>query len=89
MRELRRAQGCSRGFVTFSALMFIGTVWAVPRDYIWFLRYAPDVTWAGKTSLGVHGLGKVTSSLKVEVVDRNPDSKGILVGIDCLTLRAQ
>jgi len=48
---------------------------------------APTVVWAGKTSLGVHELKEGTANLKFEVVGKSDQSKGILVGVDCLTLK--
>ena len=49
--------------------------------------YAPTVVWAGRKSLGVHDLKKGPQRLTFTVVGRNPKSKGILVGVDCLTLK--
>ena len=47
---------------------------------------APTVVWAGKTSLGVHELKQGKANLKFEVVGKSDKSKGILVGVDCVTL---
>jgi hypothetical protein len=52
-----------------------------------FDTYAPQVEWAGPTALGAFALTKGPQRLRVDVAGRNPLSKGILVGIDCVTLR--
>jgi len=49
--------------------------------------YAPAVTWGGKTLLGTFNLSPGEHRLRFEVVGRNERSKGILLGVDCLTLR--
>jgi len=54
-----------------------------------FDTYAPQVEWAGPTALGSFPLIKGPQRLKVDVAGRNPLSKGILVGIDCVTLKRQ
>jgi len=52
-----------------------------------FDTYAPEVTWGGKTSLGTHPLTKGKARLTFEVVGKSERSKGILVGVDCVTLQ--
>jgi len=52
-----------------------------------FDTYAPAVTWGGKSNLGAFELAKGAHQLKFEVVGKNEKSKGILVGVDCLTLK--
>ncbi|NOY82838.1 MAG: DUF2961 domain-containing protein [Kiritimatiellaeota bacterium] len=54
-----------------------------------FDTYDPQVTWGGKTRLGTFNLAKGEHRLKFEVVGRNEKSKGILVGVDCITLKRQ
>jgi hypothetical protein len=51
-----------------------------------FDTYAPEVVWAGRQTLGRFPLAKGDHKLKFEVVGHNEKSKGILVGVDCLTL---
>jgi len=53
-----------------------------------FDTYAPNVVWAGKKSLGTFTLNSGPHRLKFEVVGKNEKSKGILIGIDCLTLES-
>ena len=54
-----------------------------------FDTYAPTVVWAGKTRLGVFDLKKGQHRLTFDVIGRNTKSKGILVGVDCITLKRQ
>jgi len=54
-----------------------------------FDTYAPTVVWAGKQNLGVHDLKKGAHRLRFEAIGHNPKSKGILVGVDCITLKRQ
>jgi hypothetical protein len=54
-----------------------------------FDTYAPQVEWAGPTALGSFPLSTGLQRLRVDVAGRNPLSKGILIGIDCVTLRQQ
>jgi hypothetical protein len=51
-----------------------------------FDTYAPDVVWGGKTDLGVFDLDPGQHRLKFEIVGRNDASRGILMGVDCITL---
>jgi hypothetical protein len=52
-----------------------------------FDTYAPAVTWAGPTQMGSAQLTRGKHRLTFEVKGRNEQSKGILVGVDCLTLK--
>ncbi|MBN2449200.1 MAG: DUF2961 domain-containing protein [Lentisphaeria bacterium] len=52
-----------------------------------FDTYAPAVTWGGKTPLGTHALTRGIHRLTFDVAGRNEQSKGILIGVDCLTLQ--
>ncbi len=54
-----------------------------------FDTYAPTVQWAGRQPLGVFPLKKGQHRLVFEVVGHNEKSRGILVGVDCLTLKKQ
>jgi hypothetical protein len=51
-----------------------------------FDTYDPVVTWGGETKLGSVDLERGQHRLTFEVVGRNDKSKGILVGVDCITL---
>jgi len=54
-----------------------------------FDTYAPTVVWAGKQRLGLFDLKKGEHRLKFEIVGHSEKSKGILVGVDCVTLIPQ
>ena len=62
-------------------------LWLDGRKLGEFDTYAPTVVWAGKTRLGMFDLTKGEHRLRFEVAGRNEKSKGILVGVDCITLR--
>jgi hypothetical protein len=48
--------------------------------------YAPEVVWGGKTDLGTFNLDTGAHRLKFEIAGRNESSRGILMGVDCITL---
>ena len=54
-----------------------------------FDTYAPTVVWAGRTPLGAHDLTAGKHRLTFDVIGSNEKSKGILVGVDCITLLRQ
>jgi len=51
-----------------------------------FDTYAPDVVWGGKTDLGTFDLETGAHRLKFEIAGRNESSRGILMGVNCITL---
>ena len=52
-----------------------------------FDTYSPRVTWGGPTRLGRFQLSEGQHRLKFQVVGKNEKSKGILLGVDCITLK--
>ena len=51
-----------------------------------FDTYAPTVAWGGRTGLGAFDFKPGTQRLEFEIAGRNEKSRGILMGIDCLSL---
>ena len=62
-------------------------LWLGDQDLGTFDTYAPTVEWGGRTRLGAFGLTRGQARLRFEVVGKSEASKGILGGVDCVTLK--
>jgi len=54
-----------------------------------FDTYAPTVVWGGRTDLGTFDFKPGTQRLEFEIVGHNEKSKGILMGIDRVSLERE
>ena len=62
-------------------------LWLGDKDLGTFDTYAPTVEWGGQTRLGAFDLTRGQARLRFEVAGKSDQSKGILIGVDCVTLK--
>ena len=62
-------------------------LWLGDKDLGTFDTYAPTVEWGGQTRLGAFDLTQGQARLRFEVAGKSDQSKGILIGVDCVTLK--